>query len=542
MDKSERLKVLLANGYFPEELPPPFTTREFAKYRSTIGAAWAAIPSYPKSTPEIYNVPRARSRRRDLSIVNPIAQYYLSKIISDEWAVIGKHIKSGGFGSEIVTIRKDSSRSVPAPDFSLLTMKKAEIASRYNYALASDISRFYSTLYTHAIAWALETKPWCKTNLNEPIYKLSLGARIDTAVRKCNDNQTLGIPVGPDTSRIVSEIVVVCVDRLISKELGEMKYRATRNVDDWFIGFDTLGRAEDAATIVTSACREYQLEAHPDKTSAKEMPWFDDLSWPSVLNQIRFSKYEKQQRRNISHFFSLAFDFSKQYPLDNILNYAIKVTKSSKIHPGNWRDYETYLLRAARANHTTIPTVVQIFTNYNANKYDISKDRVKKLVEDLVLHCAPVGRHAEVAWALFLAKALKITLNSTLFDYILKMESSTCALLTLDLRSRGQISGEIDTTIWESSLTKEGLNTSMWLLAYEAKRKGWLDSATPNYVNDHPHFSVLLEKGITFYDPKKNVPQLNKSNKKASPLQPAGLIHAGAGLAAFLLDASAFDF
>jgi len=539
MNKSERLKALLAGGYFPEELPPPFTTRDFAKYRSSIGKSWGAIPDYPKSTPEIYNVPRAKSRRRDLSIVNPVAQYYLSKLISDEWGVISNHLKNGGFGSEIPTIRSDTQRSVPTPDFSLIARRKAEIASRYNYALASDISRFYSTLYTHAIAWALETKSWCKINLNKPPYYASLGARIDQAVRKCNDNQTLGIPVGPDTSRIVSEIVVVCVDRLISAALGEMKNRVIRNVDDWFIGFDTLGRAEDAAAIIASACREYQLEAHPDKTEAKEMPWFDELSWPRTLNQIRFSTAQKKQKQDIGHFFSLAFEFSKQYPNDNILNYAIKVTRSSKIQPANWPEYETYLLRAARANHTTIPTVVQILTNYNADNFDIDKEKIGKLVEDLIHQCTPSGRHSEVAWALFLAKALKISLKPAIFDQIIGMDSSVCALLTLDLRSRNQISGPIDTSIWESYLTKDGLNTSMWLLAYEAKRKGWLTSNTPDYVDLHPHFSVLISKGITFYDPKKNVPHLIKNKKGLQskiPEQPIG------NLAAFLLNASAFDF
>jgi len=541
MNKTERLKALLANGYFPEELPPPFTTKDLARYRNSIWNRWSVISQYPRSSPEIYNVPRARSRRRDLSIVNPVAQFHLSKIISDEWVTIRNHIKSGGFSIDDVKISYSGSRAVSAPDFSLIAHRKAEIASSYNYALASDISRFYSTLYTHAIAWALESKNWCKLNLNSPVYFNSLGARIDKAVRKGNDNQTLGIPVGPDTSRIISEILAVCIDRILTDQLGETASRAVRNVDDWFIGFDTLGRAEDAAAAIASACREYQLEAHPDKTTAKEMPWFDDLPWPTVLSQLRFSPQPKRQLRDIQHFFALAFDFSRQYPNDNILNYAIKVTKSSTIHSDNWREYETYLLRAARANHTTIPTVVQILTNYNAKNFNLDKIRIAKLVHDLISQCSPTGRHAEIAWALFLAKALKIPLKSNLFDHILKMESATCALLTLDIRSRGLIEGTIDTSTWKSSLTTDGLNTSMWLLAYEAKKKDWMQSDTPTYVDDHEHFSVLLSKGVTFYDPKKNVNHIPSAKKAASPMATEHTIQQNSNLARFLWQMSMFE-
>ena len=49
MSKTNRLRALLATGYFPEELlPPPFETFSFAKYRTSIGKAWAVVPgAYP---------------------------------------------------------------------------------------------------------------------------------------------------------------------------------------------------------------------------------------------------------------------------------------------------------------------------------------------------------------------------------------------------------------------------------------------------------------------------------------------------------------
>jgi hypothetical protein len=267
--------ALLGAAYFPDELPPPFTTASFAKFRKAIGAAWSAIPGdYPRSVPEIFSIPRAKGVRRDLSIVNPIAEYHVAKLIADDWVAIRKHLRSCNFGATPLEIMVGEQRAVAAPDFRLIALRHAEISASYDHILVADISRFYGTLYTHAIPWALHSKAWSKQHLNTPPYNASLGAKLDRAVRKGNDNQTIGIPVGPDSSRIISEIVAVSVDAELRNKLKISSQSTLRNVDDWYIGFDTAGQAEDAIATIAAACRTYQLEIHPDKTNPSYSPPF----------------------------------------------------------------------------------------------------------------------------------------------------------------------------------------------------------------------------------------------------------------------------
>lgn len=86
MTKSERLRALLKAGFFPEELPPPFNTDDLATYRAVIGTAWEGVenyPNYPKSTPERFSIPKVTEWRRELAIVNPLAQYHVAKLIAD---------------------------------------------------------------------------------------------------------------------------------------------------------------------------------------------------------------------------------------------------------------------------------------------------------------------------------------------------------------------------------------------------------------------------------------------------------------------------
>ena len=133
--------------------------------------------------------------------------------------------------------------------------------------------------------------------------------------------------------------------------------------------------------------------------------------------------------------------------------------------------------------------------------------------EEVVRNGAPMAFHAEVAWALFLAKALSIRLSSQSLAPVTELESSACALVALDLRSRGLIDGELETGLWQQSMNEAGLTSNMWLLAYEAELKGWLHGATP-YVAAHSYFSELRKRSVSFYDTKKNVKHIRKIKPK----------------------------
>ena len=169
-------------------------------------------------------------------------------------------------------------------------MRQNEISANYDHGLVSDVSRFYGTLYTHAVPWALHKKSWCKRNLHSPAYERSLGARIDKAVRKGQDNQTIGIPVGPDTSRIISEIVGVAIDQNVQESLKLDKNRAFRHIDDWHIGFDSAGEAEDAIANLATACRNFELELNAEKTRTFNATSFMNNIWPTELREYRFEK------------------------------------------------------------------------------------------------------------------------------------------------------------------------------------------------------------------------------------------------------------
>lgn len=517
MSKSERLKALLSAGYFPEELPPPFTTADFAKYRRAIGVAWAGLQNYPhysKTNPERFNIPKVTEWRRELAIVNPVAQYHVAKLVADEWQVISKHLTSCSFGVEDVAIKTNGSRAVPTPDFRLVSLRHAEISAIHNHALLADISRFYGTLYTHAIPWGLHTKTWAKDNLNTPIYEASLGARLDKAVRKGQDNQTIGIPVGPDTSRIIAEIVAVSIDARVQTELSLSADSIVRNVDDWYIGFDNAGQAEEAIAVLASAARDYELEIHPEKTKVVHASIEVQPIWPTALRQSAISSDFADQSKTIDHYFAQSFYYASEYKGQNVLKFAVNLLRSADILKVNWHQFETYLLKCARANATTIPMVVHILALYNAKGFPVQKVRIAKLIKDIVAKGGPSAAHYEIAWALFLAKMLRITLPADCVHPVTKLESSVCALVLLDLRQMGLIDGDFDVSLWTRAMTDEGLNSNMWLVAYEADLKGWLVSPVPGFVQNHAYFAEIRRRNVSFYDEDRRVKNVRRSEPK----------------------------
>src|SRR5258707_8989313 len=80
------LDALLSKGYFPRELPPPFTTGIYAALLND----GRKIPQNllnrcSESRPAVYNLARAGTLRRKLSVLNPFSYLKLSIFVEQKW-------------------------------------------------------------------------------------------------------------------------------------------------------------------------------------------------------------------------------------------------------------------------------------------------------------------------------------------------------------------------------------------------------------------------------------------------------------------------
>jgi hypothetical protein len=275
--------------------------------------------------------------------------------------------------------------------------------------------------------------------------------------------------------------------------------QAFRNVDDWFVGLDSSDAGDTLIASIAAKLTKFGLEIHPHKTQVlKSLNSPADL-WPAELRCFSVDANSRNQRSDLVLFIEKALAYSQSSQDENVLNFAVKVSSSFTISEDNWPIYESFLLRSARYNATTLPVVSKILKQYYDMGYEISKDRVTKLSSDLIVRNAPFGHQFEVAWALFLLRTLRIQLYPAAARAVSKMESSACALVALDCREAGLIPTGLSTAGWRKSLTADGLWSGQWLLAYEADLKGWLAPAGGLFVEHDPFFGPLKSRGISFY-------------------------------------------
>ena len=71
-------------------------------------------------------------------------------------------------------------------------------------------------------------------------------------------------------------------------------------MDDWYIGFENAGQAEDAIATIAMACRNFELELNSEKTRTLHAASETDTIWATDLTRI-IRSHPLTLRRHESH-------------------------------------------------------------------------------------------------------------------------------------------------------------------------------------------------------------------------------------------------
>jgi len=499
---------LLGRGYFPRELPPPFSTKSFAQ---SIDDNLSSLPDSFKRRKGIsaltakHNIARVGYERRRLGIPNPITQFYVCNTIENHWRQIIAHIQKSPISLTKPVIDTRPTQCKRA----LITMckpgmksyLKTKIRTGAKYTLTADISKFYHSIYTHSIAWALHGKANIKLLTNKGDLRYT-GNRLDLFVRNGQDKQTMGIPIGPDTSLVIAEIILAAIDKTIAQSIHGIK--GFRQIDDYELCFNKREDAENALYKIESTISEYELELNYKKTKIERLPKPIHKYWPTWLRCFKFSGKHKIDKNNLISYFSKAFEFAEENPTDSVLRYAIARLRSEDFDKGNWHLFQELLLQCIISEPGTLPFALEQYIKYDKKGYRIDNTSLEEALNIQIQTHAPLGHGSEVAWSLWGAIAFNVNLSSGAGTAISNMEDPVVALLALDANQRGLFKSGLNTGRWMLSMKKESLYEELWLLSYEANIKGWLPSLNvPDHVATDPTFRWLKNHGVHFYDISK---------------------------------------
>ena len=144
-------------------------------------------------------------------------------------------------------------------------LNKYKISDGKYYSMKIDVSSCYNNIYTHMISWLSGSED----------EKIVL-ENFDKIIRNTYNGETKGIPIGPYTSGLFSEILFSKIDNAIKKEIKNGKAISfVRNVDDFEIYADSKELLnDDIKYIIENELAKLKLEINYNKLSFKEFPFF----------------------------------------------------------------------------------------------------------------------------------------------------------------------------------------------------------------------------------------------------------------------------
>ena len=171
-----------------------------------------------------------------------------------------------------------------------LSNEHIALEKRFKFQLSLDVSKCFDSIYTHSIAWAVKSKKIAKENTRPG----SFGNQFDVVMQRLNHNETSGICIGPEASRIFAEIILARVDQLALDSLvknAELIYKVDfeccRYIDNYYVFANSEVVLAKVQHEISMALREYKLHLNEAKTAKHERPFYTPKSL--VIDKVNVS-------------------------------------------------------------------------------------------------------------------------------------------------------------------------------------------------------------------------------------------------------------
>jgi len=492
MESAELSSRLLARGYLPQQVPPLVQSEVFAAQALPEDGELPIDPDDPKrnwTTAATYNAARHGGLRRRLSILNPHSYLNTARVLASMWPDLDGYYGQSALSLSRPTV-EESNRALESSDlFNRRDLQRLRAVSRSRFRLRTDVAQCYSTMYTHSISWALNGKAKAKAAL---ATKDGLpGDDLDSAVRASQEGQTIGIPVGPDTSLAVAEVILCDIDARL--ELDDASYiDGFRTIDDFELFFSTRAAAERALSGIERAAAHYELALNPHKTSIDPVPLEIEDPWKSRLQAL--VPHGKVSPSRVMAFLNELMQLSRQYPGEAVVAYGLlQAADFTTPEDGKRLIVEGALASiqfSAPAMRYAIPVALHLQPDAG-----LEPDTIWEVLNNLIRLSAPAEYSYEVCWALWGLLASGGELDPELATLVANLNDPTAAAIYMYMRDGGKANGPPASRLGELQTYAQVLKSDAWLLAYEAHLRGW---AAFDQVADSPFFSTIADRGVTF--------------------------------------------
>ncbi|WP_419797307.1 MAG: antiviral reverse transcriptase Drt3b [Terasakiella sp.] len=411
--KNDHFRVLLTE-LLPYELPFQFTNSKFYNFakdeeNKALIKKWAG--DYSFTVPLEYKIPKGLEGGRQMGVMHPITQiqfvdfykkyddliiHFCSRSpfsiraphkIADSFYLkddenAGDEVPEELSSPKVTTVNAENSEKIARTyfaykDFSLLHRFFTHpifqrLEKKFPLYKRVDVSKCFYSIYTHSIAWAATNKEFAKSQIksNQSVFE----TEFDKLMRLSNYNETNGIIVGPEISRIFSEVIFQKIDLQVFDRLKTEKlkhktdYDIKRYMDDFYI----FAKDERTISFITEVISEeiysYKLHLNESKDFSQKRPFLTDISIAKIEVKKCFKEYFSVEALDIS----LKSGNLKSIRLINDIKSIVKKTGAHFSQVNNFIFSEIY------STHLNIIKIIQDFS------YEIDPNRFDRFIERYV--------------------------------------------------------------------------------------------------------------------------------------------------------------
>lgn len=322
--RSDKLRPLLTDTT-PYEVPVIFSNDGFyrnltsasqrsAIYQNLINALITENKSH-YTIPHRYMVAKDESSLRGLSLPHPYAQINTCDFYADYESLITYYCSRGRYSmrrpikpgstfyfksnlsgenaykkDSIETQNLDQITRNPASYFSYSGHSRlhkffssrdyVRLEKKFSKMHLLDVSKCFASIYTHSISWAIKGDQHSKDNRKA----VTFGGQFDELMQKMNYNETAGICIGPEVSRIFAEVILNRIDSDIDAQalLENLHYGSDyeirRYVDDYIVFCNSEATAKALTRIISASLSRFKLNLNEQKIKKYERPFLTEKS------------------------------------------------------------------------------------------------------------------------------------------------------------------------------------------------------------------------------------------------------------------------
>jgi len=413
-------EIFVSKGTLPENLPPVFTTLDIPAAFNDFGTAYA-ITNKTVGEVAVFSASKRTGQRRLFGVPHPAFIRDQGLFFEKNWAQLSTVIEKSNGSVSKPEFFDTGPRHVRITPHAELPGIRLQTFSRFKYCLITDVARCFPSIYTHSLPWAINGKAASKADQasnSAAIY----GNRLDLILRQSQSRQTIGIAIGPDTSKVVAEILMAAVDAEFETRSGKNKPIYIRHVDDYWIAGNSIQECEKHLQNLRLALRTFELDINEGKTKIISAKFVFGEDWPSDFQNdvVECLQHWDIKERDVLSILSNLISKAAESGDDGIIRHVIRKIDENHLWSRKWPLLQHFLAQCAVQFPHSFDYVARVVAWRLRKFLDVDLALWKQIALDTIDDNAAFGRDSEVVWALWLLKELGVKLPKTSSDQILQ--------------------------------------------------------------------------------------------------------------------------